>query len=47
MWGNEPALHKNAYFNQSLAYMYYYDGRIRQMVRSLAVLPSAQRRPWR
>ena len=32
---NEPALHKNAYFNQSLAYMYYYDGRIRQMVRSL------------
>ena len=32
---SEPALHKNAYFNQSLAYMYYYDGRIRQMVRSL------------
>ena len=32
---NEPALHKNAYFNQSLAYMYYYDGRVRQMVRSL------------
>jgi len=26
---------KNAYFNQSLAYMYYYDGRIRHMVRSL------------
>ena len=26
---------KNAYFNQSMAYMYYYDGRIRQMVRSL------------
>ena len=32
---SEPALHKNTYFNQSLAYMYYYDGRVRQMVRSL------------
>lgn len=31
----EPALPKNSYFNQTLAYMYYYDGRIRQMVRSL------------
>ena len=32
---SEPALHKNTYFNQSLAYMYYYDGRVRQLVRSL------------
>lgn len=29
------ALPKNTYFNQSVAYMYYYDGRVRQMVRSL------------
>lgn len=32
---DEPALHKNAYFRNSLAYMYFYDGRIRQVVRSL------------
>ena len=32
---DEPALHKNAYFRNSLAYMYYYDGRVRQMLRSL------------
>ena len=31
----DTSLPKNNYFNQSLAYMYYYDGRIRQMVRSL------------
>ena len=31
----DAALPKNNYFNQSLAYMYYYDGRVRQMVRSL------------
>ena len=35
MFHAEPALPKNSYFNQTLAYMYYYDGRIRQMVRSL------------
>ena len=35
MFRSEPALPKNNYFNQSLAYMYYYDGRIRQMTRSL------------
>ena len=35
MFRTEPVLPKNSYFNQSLAYMYYYDGRIRQMVRSL------------
>lgn len=29
------SLPKNSYFNQSLAYMYHYDGRVRQMVRSL------------
>ena len=32
---DEPALHKNAYFRNSLAYMYHYDGRVRQMIRSL------------
>ena len=31
----DTSLPKNNYFNQSLAYMYYYDGRVRQMVRSL------------
>ena len=31
----DPVMPKNYYFNQSLAYMYYYDGRIRQTVRSL------------
>ena len=31
----EAVLPKNFYFNQPRAYMYYYDGRIRQMVRSL------------
>lgn len=35
MFRSEPALPKNNYFNQSLAYMYYYDGRVRQMTRSL------------
>ena len=28
MFHAEPALPKNSYFNQTLAYMYYYDGRI-------------------
>ena len=32
---SESPLPKNNYFNQSLAYMYYYDGRVRQLVRSL------------
>ena len=32
---DEPALLKNAYFRNSLAYMYHYDGRVRQMIRSL------------
>ena len=31
----EPVLPKNFYFNQPCAYMYYFDGRIRQIVRSL------------
>ena len=31
----EPVLPKNFYFNQPRAYMYYYDGRVRQLVRSL------------
>ena len=31
----DASLPKNSYFNQSLAYMYHYDGRVRQMVRSL------------
>lgn len=31
----EPVLPKNFYFNQPRAYMYYYDGRVRQIVRSL------------
>ena len=31
----ESSLPKSNYFNQSLAYMYYYDGRVRQTVRSL------------
>ena len=38
----EPVLPKNFYFNQPRAYMYYYDGRIRQIVRSLLCFsPSA------
>jgi len=38
----EPVLPKNFYFNQPRAYMYYYDGRIRQLVRSLlAFSPSS------
>ena len=32
---NEPVLPKNFYFNQPRAYMYYYDGRVHQLVRSL------------
>ena len=32
---SEPVLPKNYYFNQPRAYMYYYDGRVRQIVRSL------------
>jgi len=32
---SESKLPQNTYFNQTLAYMYYYDGRIRQIVRSL------------
>ena len=32
---NEPILPKSFYFNQPRAYMYYYDGRVRQLVRSL------------
>ena len=35
VFSNNSQIPKNAYFNQSLAYMYYYDGRIRQIVRSL------------
>ena len=31
----ENVLPKNFYFNQPRAYMYYYDGRVRQLVRSL------------
>jgi transcriptional regulator with XRE-family HTH domain len=31
----ESVLPKNFYFNQPKAYMYYYDGRVRQLVRSL------------
>lgn len=31
----EAVLPKNFYFNQPRAYMYYYDGRVRQLVRSL------------
>ncbi len=31
----EPVLPKNFYFNQPRAYMYYYDGRVKQLVRSL------------
>lgn len=31
----DPVLPKNFYFNQPRAYMYYYDGRVRQLVRSL------------
>lgn len=32
---SEAVLPKNFYFNKSCAYMYYYDGRVRQLVRSL------------
>ena len=32
---SEAVLPKNFYFNQPRAYMYYYDGRVRQLVRSL------------
>ena len=31
----QSVLPKNFYFNQPRAYMYYYDGRVRQLVRSL------------
>lgn len=31
----EHLLPQNSYFNQSHSYMYYYDGRVRQLVRSL------------
>lgn len=38
----EPVMHKNSYFNQPRAYMYYYDGRVHQLVRSLLCFsPSA------
>lgn len=38
----EPVLPKNFYFNQPRAYMYYFDGRIRRIVRSLLCFsPSA------
>ena len=33
----EAVLPKNFYFNQPRAYMYYYDGRVRQLVRSLQI----------
>ena len=32
---SEPVLPKNYYFNQPRAFMHYYDGRVRQIVRSL------------
>lgn len=39
---SEPVLPQNFYFSQPRAYMYYYDGRVRQLVRSLLCLsPSA------
>lgn len=38
----QSVLPKNFYFNQPRAYMYYYDGRVRQLVRSLLCFsPSA------
>ena len=39
---SEPVLPQNFYFSQPRAYMYYYDGRVRQLVRSLLCFsPSA------
>lgn len=35
IFNNDLVLPKSFYFNQPRAYMYYYDGRIRQVVRSL------------
>ncbi len=35
IFNEKPLVPKNTYFNQSTAYMYYYDGRIHQLVRSL------------
>lgn len=44
----QSVLPKNFYFNQPRAYMYYYDGRVRQLVRSLLCFsPSGLRRGHR
>ena len=41
----QSVLPKNFYFNQPRAYMYYYDGRVRQLVRSPSCSPGTAHAP--